>query len=100
MLDRTFATPAPNRKCIADFTNVWTAEGWLYIDADIELFSWRVVGWSMNAAMTSQLVTDALLMAIRRRGKPDALCIIPIAAASTPASSSRNCWPITASSAR
>jgi transposase InsO family protein len=33
----------------------------------------RVVGWSMNAAMTAQLVTDALVMAIWRRGKPDAL---------------------------
>jgi putative transposase len=37
------------------------------------LFSRRVVGWSMRAAMTAQLVTDALVMAIWRRGKPDAL---------------------------
>jgi transposase InsO family protein len=39
----------------------------------IDLFSRRVVGWSMSAAMTAQLVTDALVMAIWRRGKPDAL---------------------------
>ena len=39
----------------------------------IDLFSRRVVGWSMNAAMTAQLVTDALVMAIWRRGKPDTL---------------------------
>ena len=41
--------------------------------AVIDLFSRRVVGWSMKAEMTSQLVTDALMMAIWRRGKPDAL---------------------------
>ena len=73
MLDRTFDASAPNRKWIADFTYVWTAEGWLYVAAVIDLFSRRVVGWSMRAAMTAQLVTDALVMAIWRRGKPDAL---------------------------
>jgi len=52
---------------------VWTAEGWLYVAAVIDLFSRRVVGWSMSATMTAQLVTDALVMAIWRRGKPDAL---------------------------
>ena len=41
--------------------------------AVIDLFSRRVVGWSMKAEMTAQLVTDALVVAIRRRGKPDAL---------------------------
>jgi len=73
VLDRTFAASAPNRKWIADFTYVWTAEGWLYVAVVIDLFSRRVVGWSMSAEMTAQLVTDALVMAIWRRGKPDAL---------------------------
>ena len=73
VLDRSFAAPAPNRKWIADFTYVWTAEGWLYVAAVVDLFSRRVVGWSMSAAMTAQLVTDALVMAIWRRGKPEAL---------------------------
>ena len=50
-----------------------TAEGWLYVAAVIDLFSRRVVGWSMKAEMTSRLVTDALMMAIWRRGKSDAL---------------------------
>ena len=70
VLDRSFQAPAPNRKWIADFTYVWTAEGWLYVAAVVDLFSRRVVGWSMNTAMTAQLVTDALVMAIWRRGKP------------------------------
>jgi putative transposase len=61
VLDRTFEAPAPNRKWIADFTYVWTAEGWLYVAAVVDLFSRRVVGWSMSAAMTAQLVTDALV---------------------------------------
>jgi len=73
LLDRQFHAPAPNRKWIADFTYIWTGEGWLYVAAVIDLFSRRVVGWSMSASMTAQLVTDALLMAIWRRGRPDAL---------------------------
>jgi len=73
VLDPGFEATAPNRKWIADFTYVWTAEGWLYVAAVIDLFSRRVVGWSMSAGMTAQLVTDALVMAIWRRGKPDAL---------------------------
>ena len=73
VLDRAFEASSPNRKWIADFTYVWTAEGWLYVAAVVDLFSRRVVGWSMNAGMTAQLVTDALLMAVWRRGKPGAL---------------------------
>jgi putative transposase len=73
VLNRQFAARAPNQKWIADFTYIWTGEGWLYVAAVIDLFSRRVVGWSMQATMTAQLVTDALMMAIWRRGKPDAL---------------------------
>jgi putative transposase len=65
-LDREFHAERPNQR-------IWTAEGWLYVAAVIDLFSRRVVGWSMKAEMTAQLVTDALIMAIWRRGKPDAL---------------------------
>src|SRR6476659_5012735 len=73
VLDRQFTAERPNQKWIADFTYIWTAEGWLYVSAVIDLFSRRVVGWSMSASMTAQLVADALLMAVWRRGKPDAL---------------------------
>jgi putative transposase len=73
LLDRQFVAERPDQKWIADFTYVWTAEGWLYVAAVIDLFSRRVVGWSMSAGMTAQLVTDALVMAIWRRGRPDAL---------------------------
>ena len=73
VLDRQFVAARPNQKWIADFTYLWTAEGWLYVAAVIDLFSRRVVGWSMKAEMTAQLVTDALVMAIWRRGRPNAL---------------------------
>ena len=73
MSDRQFTATRPNQRWIADFTYVWTAEGWLYVAAVIDLFSRRVVGWSMKAEMTAGLVTDALIMAIWRRGRPDAL---------------------------
>ena len=70
VLNRQFEAPAPNRKWVADFTYLWTAEGWLYVAAVVDLFSRRVVGWSMRATMTAHLVTDALVRAIWRRGKP------------------------------
>ena len=73
VLDRQLEAATPNRKWVADFTYIWTAEGWLYVAAVLDLFSRRVVGWSMSAAMTAQFVADALLMALGRRGKPDAL---------------------------
>jgi len=70
VLNRQCEASAPNRTWVADFTYLWTVEGWLYVAAVVDLFSRRVVGWSMSATMTAQLVTDALVMAIWRRGKP------------------------------
>ena len=52
---------------------IWTAEGWLYVAAVVDLFPRRVVGKSISDAMTAQLVSDALVMAIWRRGRADAL---------------------------
>ena len=72
-LDRQFTADAPNRKWAADFTYIWTAEGWLYVAVVLDLYSRRVVGWSMSSSMTAELVTNALMMAIWRRGKADAL---------------------------
>jgi len=73
VLDRQFVADAPNQKWVAGFTYIWTAQGWLYVAAVIDLFSRRVVGWSMSATMTAQLFADAMMMAIWRRGKPNAL---------------------------
>jgi putative transposase len=73
LLDRQYAATAANCKWVADFTYLWTSEGWLYAAVVLDLFSRRVVGWSMHSQMTAQLVTDAMLMAIWRRGPEDAL---------------------------
>jgi putative transposase len=73
-LARDFTATAPNQKWVADFTYVWTAEGWLYVAAVMDLYSRMIVGWSMKARMTSDLVMDALIMAIwRRRPSTDLL---------------------------
>ena len=73
ILDRDFVATAPNQKWVADFTYIWTAEGWLFVAAVLDLYSRRVVGWSMKSTMTTELVADALTMAITRRGNPSAL---------------------------
>ena len=73
LLERQFKAEGPTQKWVADFTYIWTAEGWLYVAVVLDLYSRKEVGWSMQASMTSQLVADALMMAVWRRGKPAAL---------------------------
>ena len=68
-----FSADWPNRRWAADFTYIWATEGWLYVAVVIDLFSRRVVGWSMKNRMKADLVTDALMMAIWRRGPADKL---------------------------
>jgi putative transposase len=72
ILDRQFEASAPNQKWVADFTYIWTGEGWLYVAVVLDLYSRMIVGWSMQARMTSQLVADAMIMAIWRRRPKDA----------------------------
>lgn len=74
VLDRQFEATAPNQKWVADFTYIWTGEGWLYVAVVLDLFSRMIVGWSMQNRMPAELVADALVMAIwRRRPKDTAL---------------------------
>jgi transposase InsO family protein len=69
VLDRQFAASAPDRKWACDLTYVWTDEGWLYLSVVIDLFSRRVVGWSMTDHLRADGgVAEALAMAISRRG--------------------------------
>jgi len=58
---------------VAPVAAMVSCHGVVVVAVVIDLFSRRVVGWSMSAEMTAQLVTDALVVAIWRRGKPDAL---------------------------
>ena len=48
LLDRDFTAAAPNRKWVADITYIPTRQGWLYLAVVLDLFSRRIVGWSMN----------------------------------------------------
>jgi putative transposase len=70
-LDQDFAARKPNQKWVCDLTYLFTQEGWLYLSVVIDLFSRKVVGWSMSDDMKAQGVAGALQMAIARR-KPKA----------------------------
>lgn len=74
-LDRKFNTAVPNRAWVADITYFSTKEGWLYLAVVIDLFSRRVVGWSMSARIDAALVLDALRMAVRQRKPPHGLLV-------------------------
>ena len=73
MLDRQFEPAAPNRAWVADITYIPTREGWLYLAAVEDLYSRRIVGWSMPERIDSRLVVDALEMAIARRAPAEGL---------------------------
>ncbi len=64
LLKRQFYVAKPDQVYVSDITYIWTQEGWLYLAVVIDLFSRKVVGWSMSSRMTAQLVCDALTMAI------------------------------------
>jgi putative transposase len=66
-LNREFSVVVPNRVWVTDITCLWTQEGWLYLSAVLDLFSRRIVGWSVADHMRTELISDALLMAIGRR---------------------------------
>ena len=71
LLQRNFTPEAPNRVWTSDMTYIWTAEGWLFLVAVIDLFSRQVVGWSLRGDMQAIGTTDALRMAWFRR-RPEA----------------------------
>ena len=67
VLGQDFRADAPNTKWVADITGVWTAEGWLYLAAILDVYSRFIVGWAMSATRDATLVEDALTMAMKRR---------------------------------
>ena len=73
ILDRDFYSALADTKYVGDITYIHTAEGWLYLATVIDLFSRKVVGWSMDEHMRVSLVNDALEMAIQRRRPPTGL---------------------------
>lgn len=73
VLNRDFNASAPNQKWAGDISYVWTNEGWIYLAVVIDLFSRRVVGWSIQPTLKRELVCDALTMALWQRGFPKGL---------------------------
>jgi len=72
-LSQDFTASNPNQKWVTDITYIWTTEGWLYLAVVLDLFSRKVVGWSMNASMERGLVINALSMALLDRKPPEGL---------------------------
>jgi putative transposase len=67
LVERTFSPPASDRLWVADITHQRTDLGWLYLAVVLDAFSRRIVGWSMATHLRTELVLDALDMAITQR---------------------------------
>ena len=67
ILDGNFSAEAPNERWVSDITYIQTGEGWLYLAVIMDLFSRRIIGWSMSSRMKESLVVDALKMALFKR---------------------------------
>ncbi|SDW60889.1 Integrase core domain-containing protein [Nitrosomonas eutropha] len=63
-LNRQFDVAKPDQVYVSDITDIWNQEGWLYLAVVIDLFSRKVVGWSMSSRMKAKLVYDALQMVV------------------------------------
>jgi putative transposase len=74
-LQQRFEASAPDQVWVTDITYLRTHEGWLYLCVVIDLFSRRVVGWSAQSRMTTDLALQAPLMAVWRR-KPNATVMV------------------------
>lgn len=75
ILERDFHASRPNEKWVADVTYVPTREGWLLLAVVLDLFSRKVVGWSMGERLTSELAQRALKQAIEQRSPNEGLLV-------------------------
>ena len=92
ILDREFTATAPNQKWVTDITYLTTTAGWVYLAAVIDLFSRKVVGWSVSQSLATDLVQAALRDAVEKRRPDGSQLITATADASTPARrTSRRC---------
>jgi putative transposase len=74
-LQRQFNTATPNEAWVTDITHIRTHEGWLYLAVVLDLFSRKIIGWSMQSRITKEVVLDALLMAVWRRNPTSAVTV-------------------------
>ncbi len=73
LVNRNFSTEFINQYWVSDITYIDTMEGWLYLCSIIDLFSRRVVGWSMESHLRAKLAIDALDMAVMHRNPAEGL---------------------------
>jgi len=73
LVKRQFNVPVPNKVWAGDITCFWTGSGWLYLAVVLDLYSRRVIGWSMSRRITEALTIDALKMAVMTREPSEAL---------------------------
>ena len=73
LINQDFTAKAPNRRWASDITYISTHQGWLYLAVVMDLYSRRIVGWSMSQWISRHLVIDALNMALDQRGHEDVL---------------------------
>jgi putative transposase len=69
VLGREFNVEEPDEVWVSDITYVYTAQGWLFLCVFIDLYSRKVVGWSMSDRMPASLVLNAFQMGVARRGR-------------------------------
>lgn len=73
LVERRFVAEHPNALWLADITYVPTLEGWLFLGVVMDMYSRKIVGWSMRDDLKAELVVDALAMAVTRRRPPAGL---------------------------
>ncbi len=74
-LNRNFTPERPNRAWVADITYIWTMEGFLYLATIMDLFSRKIIGWSLRERLTKELVIAALDRAVAGRDLSPALLL-------------------------
>lgn len=75
LLWRDFTTTEPNQKWVTDITYVWVQKKWIYLATVMDLYSRKIIGWSVDTTMTESLVTRAMQMAIDARGVKPGLIV-------------------------
>ena len=67
LLEQNFSAEQANQRWASDITFIWTGQGWIYLAVVMDLYSRRIVGWSMSRRINRHLVVNALNMALGRR---------------------------------
>lgn len=75
LLERNFTATAPNQKWAGDITYLWTRSGWVYLAFFLDLFSRKIVGWSLSRHIDGELATKALQEAVVRQGYPASVVV-------------------------